>query len=107
LRQLSLELALTWRKVLAVRNAIFTAGVTLACALLIAQGVLQCFAPQKLKDVQDRLRPKGDYWGSALGSFFERLREKQASEPSALYRFSGLMLMGMGILMPMVRTCPR
>jgi hypothetical protein len=65
--------------------------------LLIAQGALQCFAPQKLKDVQNRLRPKGDYSGSALGSFFERLREKQASEPSALYRFSGLMLMGMGI----------
>jgi hypothetical protein len=86
-----------------VRSAIFTAGVTLACVLLIAQGALQCFAPQKLKDVQNRLRPKGDYYsGSALGSFFERLREKQASEPSALYRFSGLMLMGMRILMLIV-----
>jgi hypothetical protein len=63
LRQLSLELALAWRKVLAVRSAIFTAGVTLACVLLIAQGALQCFAPQKLKDIQNRLRPKGDYSG--------------------------------------------
>jgi hypothetical protein len=97
-----LELALNWRKVLAVRSAIFTACFTLACVLLIAQGALQCFAPQKLKDVQDKLRPKGDYSDSALGRFFERLREKQASEPSALYRFSGLMLMGMGIFMLMV-----
>ena len=102
LRQLTLELAQSWRKVFKVRSAIITTGFSLACGLLIAQGALQCFAPQKLKDVQDRLRPKGDYSSSALGSFFERLRERQARQPSTFYRLSGLMLMGMGILMLIV-----
>jgi hypothetical protein len=97
LRQLGLELAQISLRVLVVQNTILTAGVTLACLLLIAQGSLQCFAPQKLKQVYDRLWPKGNY-SSAL---FDKLREQQAS-PSLMYRFSGLILMGMGILMLMV-----
>jgi hypothetical protein len=57
--------------------------------------------PKKLREIQDRLRPKGDYSSSALGGLFERQREKQASQPSPLYRFSGLMQMGLGLLMLM------
>ena len=67
--------------------------------VLIASGALQCFAPQKLKELQDQLRPKGDYSGSALGGYFERLRERQATQPSVFYRLSGLALRAMGILM--------
>jgi hypothetical protein len=85
--------------VFAVKSAIITAGFILVCVLLVAQGALQCLAPRKLNDVQDMLRLKGDYSSSAWGASFEKWREKQANQPCPLYRFSGLMLMGAGVLM--------
>ncbi len=82
-----------------MKSAILTLGFAVICILLMAQGALQCFAPQRLKAIQDRLRPKGDWSASAGGAFLEKLREKQARAPSPLYRFSGLLLMAAGIWM--------
>jgi hypothetical protein len=72
---------------------------TFFCLVIIASGALQCFAPQKLKEIEDRLRPKGEWCASAGGTVLGRLREKQAAKPSVLYRLSGVALMTMGILM--------
>jgi uncharacterized protein YjeT (DUF2065 family) len=82
-----------------VKNVTFTAGFTIVCLVLIAAGALQCFAPARLKEIQDKLRPRGDYSQSAFGSFFEKLREEEARQPSVLYRFSGFMLMSIGAFM--------
>ena len=82
-----------------MKSAIRDFVLALLCVLLISQGVLQCFATRKLKDIQDRLRPKGDWASSAGGAFFEQLREKQARQPSLLYRLCGLAVMGLGVLM--------
>ena len=44
----------------------------LSC-LIIVQGALQCFAPARLKRIQDRLRPQHVNWSeSAGGAFFEK-----------------------------------
>jgi uncharacterized protein YjeT (DUF2065 family) len=82
-----------------VKNAIFGVLSAVFCLVIIASGALQCFAPRKLKEIEDRLRPKGEWCASAGGTVFERLRERQATRPSVLYRLSGLALMAMGILM--------
>ena len=71
----------------------------LLCCVIIISGVLQCFAPAKLKRLQDKVRPHHvNCSESAGGVFLERLREKQARSPSLLYRLSGFMLMGAGVL---------
>jgi uncharacterized protein YjeT (DUF2065 family) len=84
---------------LTVKNTVLTFVFCFFCLVLIASGALQCFAPPKLKALQDKLRPRGDWSGSALGGYFERLRERQATRPSVFYRLSGLALMAMGFLM--------
>ncbi len=82
-----------------MKNVPFIVGFALVCLVLIAAGALQCFAPARLKEIQDKLQPKGDNSQSAFGSFFERLREKEARQPSLLYRFSGFVLMSIGAFM--------
>ena len=82
-----------------VKNTTFIIGFALVSVVLIVSGALQCFAPKRLKGIQDKLRPKGDYSNSAFGAFFEKMREEQASQPSLLYRFSGFMLMSIGAVM--------
>jgi uncharacterized protein YjeT (DUF2065 family) len=83
-----------------VKSAIFGVLSALFCLVVIAAGALQCFAPRKLKEVEDRLRPKGEWCAtSGGGRLFEKLREGQARRPSVLYRLSGLALMAMGVLM--------
>ena len=69
------------------------------CLVIIVSGALQCFAPQKLKEIEERLRPKGEWCASAGGTVLGRLRDKEAAKPSVLYRLSGMALMAMGILM--------
>jgi uncharacterized protein YjeT (DUF2065 family) len=69
------------------------------CCVFIIQGWLQCFAPAKLKQIQDRLRPQRFDWSKGGSGFFERLREKQARNPSLQYRLGGLVLMGLGVFM--------
>jgi hypothetical protein len=66
---------------------------------LIAAGALQCFAPKKLKEIQDKLRPKRDYSSSVFGAFFEKLRDDETRQPSLLSRFSGFMVMSIGVFM--------
>jgi len=84
--------------VLAMKSAILDVLFAVLCVVIIAQGALQCFAPRKLKELQDKLRPKGEWSSSAGGAFLERLRAKQAAEPSPLYRFSGLLLLAIGVV---------
>jgi hypothetical protein len=79
--------------------AILKVAFALLCCLLIAQGALQCIAPHILKQVQDKLRPRGSWSASAGGTFFERLRERQATNPSPLYRFAGVVEIALGFLM--------
>lgn len=81
-----------------VKNAT-AIGFAIMCVVLIAAGALQCFAPKKLKEIQDKLRPRGDYSSGAFGAFFEKLREEDARQPSLLYRFSGFMVMSIGAFM--------
>lgn len=79
-----------------MKNATFSAGFTVVSLMLIAAGALQCFAPKKMKEIQDKLRPPGDYPNSALGSLFEKFRQDEAGQPSWMYRFSGFMVMSIG-----------
>ena len=68
--------------------------------MIIAGGALQCFAPARLKSLQDKLRPQHvDWTASAGGAFFERLREKEARQPSPGYRFGSLVVVALGIHM--------
>ena len=69
------------------------AGVVTMC------GGLQCFAPQMLRQVQKKLRPKADWSASAGGKFFEDLADRQANNPSLQYRLGGLGVMAMGLYM--------
>ncbi len=82
-----------------VKNTTVAIVFPIMCVVLIAAGALQCFAPKKLKEIQDKLRPRGDYSSSAFGAFFEKLREEEATQPSLLYRFSGFVLMSIGAFM--------
>ena len=82
-----------------MEKTVFTIVFCVFCLVLIVSGALQSFAPQKLKELEDKLRPKGDWKASALGGYFERLRERNATRPSVFYRLSGLVLMAMGFLM--------
>lgn len=94
-----LEIREIFSNTIAVEKTVVTIVFCFFCLLVTTSGALQCFAPQKLKGLQDRLRPKGDRSGSALGGYFERMRERQATRQSVLYRLSGFALMAMGILM--------
>ena len=82
-----------------VKNATLAILFPVMCVVLIVAGAFQCFAPKRLKEIQDKLRPRGAYSSSAFGAFFEKLEEKQARQPSLLYRFSGFMLMSIGAFM--------
>jgi uncharacterized protein YjeT (DUF2065 family) len=86
-------------RLLAVEKTVLTIVFCVFCLVPIVSGALQCFAPQRLKELQDKLRPKGDWRASAFGGYFERLRESHATRPSVFYRLSGLVLMAMGFLM--------
>ena len=72
---------------------------TVVCVVVIACGALQCFAPQRLRGLQKTLRPKADWSASAGGKFFEGWADRQASNPSLLYRLAGLFVMAMGLYM--------
>jgi hypothetical protein len=85
-----------------VQNATFTAGFTAVSLMVIAAGALQCFAPKKMKEIQDRLRPPGDYSNSPLASLLEKFRQDEAGQPSWMYRFSGFMVMSIGTFMLVV-----
>ena len=89
---------------LVVKNATVAILFPIMCVVLIAAGALQCFAPKKLKEIQDKLRPRGDYSTSAFGAFFEKLREDEARQPSLLYRFSGFMVMSIGASIAMTSS---
>jgi len=82
-----------------VKTIIFGVLITFFCLVLIASGALQCFAPQKLNEIEVRLRPKGEWCATLGGIVLGRLREKQTEKPSMLRRFSGMALMAMGIVM--------
>ena len=80
-------------------NAVLTPIFAILCCLVIAHGALQCFDPVRLKRIQDKLRSQHFDWSdSAGGAYFEKLREKQARDPSFLDRLSGLVMMGAGFL---------
>lgn len=81
--------------------AIFLPIFAILCCVIIAHGALQCFAPAMLKRLEDKLFfPRHINWSeSAGGAFLEKLREKQARNPSLLYRLSGFVMMGAGALM--------
>lgn len=80
-----------------MQNATFAAGFTVISLMLIAAGATQCFAPKKMKEIQDRLRPRGDYSNSPLGSLLKKFREDEAGQPSWMYRFSGFTVMSIGV----------
>ena len=82
-----------------MKTILFGVLTTFFCLVVIASGALQSFAPRKLKEIEDRLQPKGEWCATAGGTVLGRLREKQAAKPSMLYRLSGVALMMMGILM--------
>ena len=83
-----------------MEKTVLTVVSCVVCLVPIVSGALQCFAPRKLKELQDKLRPRGRDWrASAFGGYFERLREKHAARPSVFYRLSGFALMTMGFLM--------
>ena len=65
----------------------------LICALGVAQGALQCFAPMRLRQLQKRFRPSADWTASAGGKLFEGLAERHASHPTRAHRATGLLLM--------------
>jgi hypothetical protein len=98
-RQLSLEPPLALAYSVVVKNTTVAIGFPIVCVVVIAAGALQCFAPKKLKEIQDKLRPRGDYSSGVFGAFFEKLREEEARQPSLLYRFSGFMVMSIGAFM--------
>ena len=79
-----------------MQKATFTAGFTVVSLTIIAAGALQCFAPKKMKEIQDKLRPPGDYSNSALGSLLEKFRQDEVGQPSWMYRLSGFMVMSIG-----------
>lgn len=77
--------------------AIYVSLVAIWCCVVIVHGALQCFAPARLKRIEDRLfRVNKD---SAGGAFIRKARIKHARNPSLLYRLSGLVLMGVGFWM--------
>ena len=82
-----------------MNKVMFTVGFSAVCVLCIAAGALQCFAPSRLKEIQEKLRPRGDHSRGPFGTFFEALREEEASQPTWLHRLSGLMLMSIGAFM--------
>ena len=70
---------------------------TVVCVVVIACGALQCFAPQRLRQLQKQLRPKA-YWStSAGGKSFEDLADRQSANHSRLYRLGGLFVMAVGL----------
>lgn len=71
----------------------------LVCVLGIVQGALQCFAPLRLRQLQKRFRPNGDWTASAGGKFFEELAERNANHPTFADRAGGLLLMAAFIYM--------
>lgn len=71
----------------------------ICCCILIVQGALQCFAPTKLKRIEDKLGLFRINKDSAGGAFIRRARITQGRNPSLLYRLSGLVLMGIGLWM--------
>ena len=83
----------------AIVRIIGTILFTVCCVALIAGGALQCFAPQRLRQLQKQLRPKADWSASAGGKFFEDLADNQAANPSLGYRLGGLFVMAMGLYM--------
>ncbi len=76
-----------------------TIAFAIICIVLIGCGALQCFAPRTLRQFQKRLRPKADWSASAGGKFFEDLADRQANDPSPLYRLAGLCVMAIGLYM--------
>jgi hypothetical protein len=79
-----------------MQKATFTAGFTVVSLTIIAAGALQCFAPKKMKEIQDKLSPPGDYSNSAPGSLLEKFRQDEVGQPPWMYRFSGFMVMSIG-----------
>ena len=65
--------------------------VTTAMLVLVAQGILRCFAPQTLRQIQLKLRPgdKSRYQGAGW-TFFDRLADKDANNPTLMSRVLGL-----------------
>ncbi|HEY1576932.1 MAG TPA: hypothetical protein VGF82_07665 [Terracidiphilus sp.] len=80
-------------------TAILIPLFAICCCVLVVQGALQCFAPARLKRIEDKLGLFRVNKDSAGGAFIRKARIKQARNPSLLYRLSGLLLMGIGLWM--------
>lgn len=63
------------------------------CTFGAAFGALQCFAPAKLRELQKRYRAKADWRDSAGGRWIEHYADRQARNPTVMYRLGGLLLM--------------
>ena len=58
----------------------------IVCCLGIVQGWLQCFDPARWQRIRTRLFPRSVSW-------YEKYLEKQARNPSLLYRLGGFLVM--------------
>ena len=66
-----------------------------AALVVAAAGALQCFWPEKLKEIQSRF-PLSHNPESPGGRLFKYLQNKQ---PGPVYRLSGLLLLATALLM--------
>ena len=80
-------------------TAILMPLFAICCCVLIAHGALQCFAPARLKRIEDMFGLFRVNKESAGGALIEQARAKQANSPSLLYRLSGLGVMAVGLWM--------
>jgi hypothetical protein len=64
----------------------------LVCLFGAAFGGLQCFDPARLRRLQKRYRPKADYSDSAGGKLLETYLDRQARQPTLMYRLSGFVM---------------
>ena len=65
----------------------------LICLGGTALGAMQCFAPAKLRDLQKRYWDRGAWPDGTGGKVLDNYLDRQARNPTVLYKLSGLGLM--------------